>query len=83
MWYVKSENRWMIGESGNQGRNLEKDGIRSSVLTERILPYNVEKIWEYFTKGRVFGIGAQWTDGNRNEIQIMQGINQIQTVLSL
>ena len=46
MWYVKSEKRWMIGESGNQGRNLEKDGIRSSVLTERILPYNVEKIWE-------------------------------------
>ena len=73
IWFVKSVKHWMIGESGNRGRNLETDGIRSSVVTETILPHNVEKNWEYFTKGRVYG--GQWiTDGNRNEIHIMQGV---------
>ena len=77
MWFVKSVQHWMIGESGNRGRNLDNDGIRSSVVTESMLPYNVD-IWEYFTKGRLYG--GQWTVGNRNEIQIIQGKSN-QTVL--
>ena len=69
----ESVKHWMIGESGNRGRNLENDGIRSSVVTETVLPYNVENNWEYFTKGRLYG--GQWTTaGSRNEIHTMQGI---------